>query len=88
MANRAGRLTRLQALRRLAVPCIERCAFGAVKAWIVVMMATNEIASRRRVDLDTIIDPLTDTREDMNSRCKEAGEAGPAQNLLPCRAEP
>ncbi len=34
------------------VPCIERCAFGAVKAWIAVMIATNEIASRHRVDLD------------------------------------
>jgi hypothetical protein len=35
------------------VPCIERCAFGAVKAWIAFMIATNEIASRHRVDLDT-----------------------------------
>ena len=32
------------------VPCIERCAFGAVKAWTAFMIATNEIevaASRR-----------------------------------------
>src|SRR6202008_3819021 len=28
------------------VPCIERCAFGAVKAWTAYMIATNEIASR------------------------------------------
>jgi L-serine dehydratase len=43
------------------VPCIERCAFGAVKAWTAVMIATNEIASRHRVDLDTTIKTLADT---------------------------
>jgi hypothetical protein len=30
------------------VHCIERCAFGAVKAWIAFMIATNEIASHHR----------------------------------------
>ena len=30
------------------VPCIERCAFGAVKAWIGFMIASNEIAKRSR----------------------------------------
>ncbi len=43
------------------VPCIERCAFGAVKAWVAFMIATNEIASRHRVDLDTTIKTLADT---------------------------
>ncbi len=47
------------------VPCIERCAFGAVKAWIAFMVATNEIASRHRVDLDTTIKTLADTGRDM-----------------------
>jgi L-serine dehydratase len=28
------------------VPCIERCAFGAVKAWTAYAIASNEIASR------------------------------------------
>src|SRR5262249_15999176 len=28
------------------VPCIERCAFGAVKAWTAYEIASNEIASR------------------------------------------
>src|SRR3954465_3195555 len=32
------------------VPCIERCAFGAVKAWTAYAIASNEIASRHRVD--------------------------------------
>src|SRR5207302_10101353 len=49
------------------VPCIERCAFGAVKAWIAYMIATNEIASRHRVDLDTTIKTLPDTGKDMHT---------------------
>ena len=66
------------------VPCIERCAFGAVKAWIAYMIATNEIASRHRVDLDTTIKTLADTGREMNSKYKETSEAGLAQNLVLC----
>ena len=60
------------------VPCIERCAFGAVKAWIAFMIATNEIASRHRVDLDTTIKTLADTGRDMNAEVQgnERGRAG------------
>jgi L-serine dehydratase len=66
------------------VPCIERCAFGAVKAWTAYMIATNEIASRHRVDLDTTIKTLADTARDMNPKYKETSEAGLAQNLVLC----
>src|SRR3954470_3490094 len=66
------------------VPCIERCAFGAVKAWIAFMIATNEIASRHRVDLDTTIKTLADTGKEMNSKYKETSEAGLAANLVLC----
>ena len=66
------------------VPCIERCAFGAVKAWVAFMIATNEIASRHRVDLDTTIKTLADTGREMNSKYKETSEAGLAQNLVLC----
>jgi len=66
------------------VPCIERCAFGAVKAWTAYMIATNEIASRHRVDLDTTIQTLADTGRDMNAKYKETSEAGLAQNLTLC----
>jgi L-serine dehydratase len=66
------------------VPCIERCAFGAVKAWVAFMIATNEIASRHRVDLDTTIKTLADTGRDMNSKYKETSEAGLAANLVLC----
>jgi L-serine dehydratase len=66
------------------VPCIERCAFGAVKAWVAAMIATNEIASRHRVDLDTTIKTLADTGRDMSTKYKETSEAGLAQNLTLC----
>jgi L-serine dehydratase len=66
------------------VPCIERCAFGAVKAWTAALIATNEIASRHRVDLDTTIKTLADTGKDMNAKYKETSEAGLAQNLVLC----
>jgi len=66
------------------VPCIERCAFGAVKAWVAAMIATNEIASRHRVDLDTTIKTLADTGRDMSAKYKETAEAGLAQNLTLC----
>ncbi|HEV2840401.1 MAG TPA: L-serine ammonia-lyase [Chthoniobacterales bacterium] len=66
------------------VPCIERCAFGAVKAWVAFMVATNEIASRHRVDLDTTIKTLADTGRDMSAKYKETSEAGLAANLVLC----
>jgi L-serine dehydratase len=66
------------------VPCIERCAFGAVKAWVAALIATNEIASRHRVDLDTTIKTLADTGRDMSTKYKETSEAGLAQNLTLC----
>jgi L-serine dehydratase len=66
------------------VPCIERCAFGAVKAWTAFMIATNEIASRHRVDLDTTIKTLAETGRDMSTKYKETSEGGLAANLVLC----
>ena len=55
-----------------------------MKAWIAFMIATNEIASRHRVDLDTTIKTLADTGKDMSAKYKETSEAGLAQNLTIC----
>ena len=66
------------------VPCIERCAFGAVKAWIAFTIATNEIESRHRVDLDTTIKTLAETGKDMSAKYKETSEGGLAANLVLC----
>ena len=66
------------------VPCIERCAFGAVKAWTAYVIATNEIASRHRVDLDATIAAMAQTAKDMNSKYKETSEAGLAMSVTLC----
>ncbi|HEX5876543.1 MAG TPA: L-serine ammonia-lyase [Pyrinomonadaceae bacterium] len=66
------------------VPCIERCAFGAVKAWTAYAIASNEIASRHRVDLDATITAMAQTAKEMNSKYKETSEAGLAVSVTLC----
>ncbi|HKA19779.1 MAG TPA: L-serine ammonia-lyase [Blastocatellia bacterium] len=66
------------------VPCIERCAFGAVKAWTAYAIASNEIASRHRIDLDATITAMAQTAKDMNSKYKETSEAGLALSVVLC----
>ena len=66
------------------VPCIERCAFGAVKAWTAYAIASNEIASRHRVDFDATVKALAETARDMNSKYKETSEAGLALSVTLC----
>jgi L-serine dehydratase len=66
------------------VPCIERCAFGAVKAWTAYAIASNEIASRHRVDFDATVAALAQTAKDMNSKYKETSEAGLALSVTLC----
>jgi len=66
------------------VPCIERCAFGAVKAWTAWAIASNEIESRHRIDLDATITAMAQTAKDMNSKYKETSEAGLALSVTLC----
>jgi len=66
------------------VPCIERCAFGAVKAWTAWAIASNEIESRHRIDLDATITAMAQTAKDMNSKYKETSEAGLALSVVLC----
>ena len=66
------------------VPCIERCAFGAVKAWTGYMIASNEIAADRRVDFDTTVNAMALTAKEMNSKYKETSEGGLAVSVVLC----
>ena len=66
------------------VPCIERCAFGAVKSWTGYLIANNEIPANHRVDLDAVITAMAETAKDMNPKYKETSEAGLAQSLVLC----
>jgi L-serine dehydratase len=66
------------------VPCIERCAFGAVKAWTAWAIASNEIESRHRVDLDATVTAMAQTAMEMNGKYKETSEAGLALSVTLC----
>jgi L-serine dehydratase len=66
------------------VPCIERCAFGAVKAWTGFMIASNEIPVNRRVDFDTTVNAMALTAKEMNSKYKETSEGGLAVSVTLC----
>jgi L-serine dehydratase len=66
------------------IPCIERCAFGAVKSWIGYEIASNEIPINRRVDFDTTISALALTAKEMNSKYKETSEGGLAVSVVLC----
>jgi L-serine dehydratase len=66
------------------VPCIERCAYGAIKAWTAYCIASEEIAEERRVDLDTTISAMALTAKEMNSKYKETSEGGLAVSVVLC----
>jgi L-serine dehydratase len=66
------------------IPCIERCAFGAVKAWTAYAIASNEIEVRHRVDFDATVAAMAQTAKDMNSKYKETSEAGLAVSVTLC----
>ena len=66
------------------VPCIERCAFGAVKSWTGFMIASNEIPANRRVDFDTTVSAMALTAKEMNSKYKETSEGGLAVAVVLC----
>jgi len=66
------------------IPCIERCAYGAVKAFTAYCIASEEVPEERRVDLDTCIAAMALTAKEMNSKYKETSEGGLAVSLVLC----
>jgi L-serine dehydratase len=66
------------------VPCIERCAYGAVKSWTAFCIASEEVPLERRVDLDTTIAAMALTAKEMNSKYKETSEGGLAVSVVLC----
>jgi L-serine dehydratase len=65
------------------IPCIERNAFGAVKAVNAARMAMNE-KDGHKVSLDQVIRTMRDTGRDMQARYKETSLAGLAVNVVEC----
>ena len=66
------------------LPCIERCSYGAVKAWTGFLIASNEIPANRRVDFDTTVAAMALTAKEMNTKYKETSEGGLAVSLVLC----
>jgi len=66
------------------LPCIERCAYGAVKAWTAYCIASEENPEERRVDLDTTISAMALTAKEMNVKYKETSEGGLAVSVVLC----
>jgi L-serine dehydratase len=66
------------------LPCIERCSYGAVKAWVGFLIASNEIPANRRVDFDTTVEAMALTAKEMNAKYKETSEGGLAVSLVLC----
>jgi L-serine dehydratase len=66
------------------LPCIERCSYGAVKAWVGFLIASNEIPANRRVDFDTTVTAMALTAKEMNGKYKETSEGGLAVSVTLC----
>jgi L-serine dehydratase len=65
------------------IPCIERNAFGAVKAVNAARMSMNETGGHK-VSLDQVIRTMYQTGRDMHARYKETSLAGLAVNVVEC----
>lgn len=65
------------------IPCIERNAFGAVKAVNAARMAMRD-TGQHKVTLDQVIRTMLQTGLDMQSRYKETSLAGLAVNVVEC----
>jgi L-serine dehydratase len=66
------------------IPCIERCAFGAVKSWTGYLIARNEVPVNHRVDFDSTVNAMALTAKEMNSKYKETSEGGLAVSVTLC----
>ena len=65
------------------IPCIERNAFGAVKAVNAARMAMDETTGHK-VSLDQVIRTMYQTGLDMQTRYKETALGGLALNVIEC----
>ena len=65
------------------IPCIERNAFGAVKAVNAARMAMQDL-DEHKVSLDQVILTMYRTGMDMQSRYKETSLGGLALNIIEC----
>jgi L-serine dehydratase len=65
------------------IPCIERNAFGAVKAIAAASLALHG-DGQHRISLDSVIATMRETGRDMQSKYKETSLGGLAVNFVEC----
>ncbi|MDQ1250633.1 MAG: L-serine dehydratase [Actinomycetota bacterium] len=65
------------------IPCIERNAFGAVKASQAAALALHGDGTHR-VSLDQVVEALRRTGEDMSHHYKETSLGGLAMTVVEC----
>ncbi|MDD5678263.1 MAG: L-serine ammonia-lyase [Kiritimatiellae bacterium] len=61
------------------IPCIERNAMGAVKAYVAWLLASDETMRSHKVDLDKTILVMYETGKDLQSKYRETSEGGLAK---------
>lgn len=66
------------------IPCIQRNAIGAVKAYNAHILATLETPGYFKVRLDSVIQAMAETGRDMNCKYKETGLGGLAVCVPTC----
>jgi L-serine dehydratase len=66
------------------IPCIERCALGAAKAYTAVLLAGMEVSERRVVSFDRVVQAMAETGRDMSSKYKETSLGGLALSSVEC----
>jgi L-serine dehydratase len=66
------------------IPCIERNAMGAVKAYNAYLLASSGNHADQKISLDKVINVMRATGRDMSKKYKETSEAGLALSATEC----
>ncbi len=66
------------------IPCIERNAMGAIKAYNAVLLATAEKNTQHKVSLDAAIMAMNEIGRNMNIKFKETSAGGLAVSVVEC----
>ncbi len=66
------------------IPCIERNAMGAVKAYNASLIASNENPAAHKVSYDDALQAMLEIGRDMNAKYKETSTGGLAVCMVSC----
>lgn len=66
------------------IPCIERCAMGAVKAYNSFLIASVETPGYNPVSYDIVVRTMAATGRDMPAKYRETSQGGLAVYMVKC----